>query len=384
MQVNYGSISGQVVEYGYTGAYTGGAETFVDAAVALSAQSVFTADAVSNDLYPYELTSHGTAHPNSLAANAQFATTGVVEYGVVTEFDSAKIVFDFQAISDQQLWREDINALASDVVTVNATGDTTATGRLRWRTDTDSGEYDVTVNIDIVNYVDAAANISAQSTVSAAPGLTLQPETQFETQSAMTASAQMGGEVAAGTAISAQSTVTADPAVDQNVAAAFAGQSTLSAGIELITGAGVAFSAQSTATTDPALDATAATQVAATSEFTADPALTHAAGTALQATSSMTAAGESSASLEAGVSIVVQSTTTTQPAMDLPVVSAFTGALTLQAIPAMDLLTQAAYAFVSSATFDAVGAVQVERGYLEVYSVHIYPALSCYTKVEPR
>lgn len=95
--------------------------------------------------YPYAMTSHGTAHPNSVTASANFNTTGTVNIGVVTDFDPAKVVFDWQAFSDQQLWRDDVDTLAA--VTVNSSVDTTDTCRLRWETDTASGEYDVTVSI---------------------------------------------------------------------------------------------------------------------------------------------------------------------------------------------------------------------------------------------
>lgn len=123
MDVNYGSISGQVVEYGYTGAYTGGGVT-----------------------YPYVLTSHGAADPNSIMADANFATTGTVELRIVSDFDSAKIEVDWQTMSDSQLWRDDINTLAA--VTVNATADTTDSATIGWKTpDGTTGQFTATVNI---------------------------------------------------------------------------------------------------------------------------------------------------------------------------------------------------------------------------------------------
>ena len=102
MDVNYSSASGQVVEYGYTGTYTGGGIT-----------------------YPYELTSHGVAQPNSIMEGNQFATTGTVELRVVTDADSNIIVIDWQAMSDDQEWRVDIED-ANSVTTV-AEGSTTVT-----------------------------------------------------------------------------------------------------------------------------------------------------------------------------------------------------------------------------------------------------------------
>ena len=124
MDVNYGSISGQVVEYGYTGAYTGGSIT-----------------------YDLVLTDHGDAHPNSIMASANFATTGTVDLRIVSDFDSAKIEVDWQAMSDSQLWRDDINTL--NAVTVNATSDTTDTATIGWKTpDGTTGQFTATVSID--------------------------------------------------------------------------------------------------------------------------------------------------------------------------------------------------------------------------------------------
>lgn len=124
MIVNYGSISGQVVEYGYTGAYTGVTITYL-----------------------YVLTSHGIADANSFMANAQFATTGTVDLAVITDFDSAKVVVDWQAISDGQLWRQDVNTLAA--VDVISTTDTTATATLAWRVPNGTtGQFDVNLQIN--------------------------------------------------------------------------------------------------------------------------------------------------------------------------------------------------------------------------------------------
>lgn len=125
MDVNYGSISGQVVEYGYTGAYTGGGVT-----------------------YPYQLTSHiANPDPNSVLKSANFATTDTpIEFRIISDFDSAKMVVDWQAFSDNQLWGDDINTLAA--VTVNATADTTDSATIGWKTpDGTTGQFTATVNI---------------------------------------------------------------------------------------------------------------------------------------------------------------------------------------------------------------------------------------------
>ena len=96
--------------------------------------------------YPYVLTSHGAADPNSIMADANFATTGTVELRIVSDFDPAKMVVDWQAMSDSQLWRDDINAL--DAVTVNATSDTTDSATIGWKTpDGTEGTFTVTANI---------------------------------------------------------------------------------------------------------------------------------------------------------------------------------------------------------------------------------------------
>ncbi|WP_372986944.1 Ig-like domain-containing protein [Marinobacter sp.] len=123
MAYNLGSV-GTAYDLGYTGTYTGGGIT-----------------------YSYVLTSHGDAHPNSIMANANFATTGTVELAVISDTDQAKVQIDWQAISDGQLWRQDVNTL--DAVTVTASGDTTTTFTLAWRTPNSStGQFTGTLNID--------------------------------------------------------------------------------------------------------------------------------------------------------------------------------------------------------------------------------------------
>ena len=118
MAYNLGYV-GTAYNAGYTGAYTG---------------------------YPYVLTSHGAADPNSIMANANFATTGTVELRIVSDFDPAKMVVDWQAMSDSQLWRDDINTLAA--VTVNATTDTTDSAIIGWKTpDGTTGQFTATVSI---------------------------------------------------------------------------------------------------------------------------------------------------------------------------------------------------------------------------------------------
>lgn len=123
MAYNLGYV-GTAYNLGYTGTYTGGGVT-----------------------YPYVLTSHGAADPNSIMADANFATTGTVELRIVSDFDPAKMVVDWQAMSDSQLWRDDINTL--NAVTVNATSDTTDSAVIGWKTpDGTTGQFIVTVNID--------------------------------------------------------------------------------------------------------------------------------------------------------------------------------------------------------------------------------------------
>ena len=100
MNLNLGSVSGNTLELGYTGAFTGGGVT-----------------------YPYVLTAHGTPHPNSIMAGNTFDTTGTVELRIITDADPSIIVVDWQAMSDNQEWLTDIDA-ASSVTTV-AAGTTT-------------------------------------------------------------------------------------------------------------------------------------------------------------------------------------------------------------------------------------------------------------------
>jgi len=124
MAYNLGYV-GTAYNLGYTGTYTGGGVT-----------------------YPYQLTSHiANPDPNSVLKSANFATTDTpIEFRIISDFDSAKMVVDWQAFSDNQLWGDDINALAA--VTVNATSDTTDSATIGWKTpDGTTGQFTATVNI---------------------------------------------------------------------------------------------------------------------------------------------------------------------------------------------------------------------------------------------
>jgi len=112
MNLNLGSVSGNTLELGYTGAFTGGGVT-----------------------YPYVLTAHGTPHPNSIMAGNTFDTTGTVELRIITDADPSIIVVDWQAMSDNQEWLTDIDIANS--VTKVAAG--TATITIGWRVVADGG-----------------------------------------------------------------------------------------------------------------------------------------------------------------------------------------------------------------------------------------------------
>ncbi|MDX1558668.1 MAG: Ig-like domain-containing protein [Marinobacter sp.] len=146
MAYNLGSV-GTAYNLGYTGTYTGGGIT-----------------------YSYVLTSHGEAHPNSIMADANFATTGTVELAVISDTDQAKVQIDWQAISDGQLWRQDVNTL--DAVTVTASSDTTATFTLAWRTpDSSTGQFTGTLNIDGTGAITLSVAVPTAGTYT--PGDTL-------------------------------------------------------------------------------------------------------------------------------------------------------------------------------------------------------------------
>ena len=139
MAYNLGSVN-TAYDLGYTGTYTGGGVT-----------------------YPYQLTSHGAADPNSIMANANFATTDPVDIRIISDFDSAKVVFDWQAFSDNQLWRDDINTLAA--VTVNATSDTTDSATIGWKTPNGTtGQFTATVSIDGTGATVSSVSVPANGT----------------------------------------------------------------------------------------------------------------------------------------------------------------------------------------------------------------------------
>ena len=122
MNLNLGSVSGNTLELGYTGAFTGGGVT-----------------------YPYALTAHGTPHPNSIMAGNTFDTTGTVELRIITDADPSIVVVDWQAMSDNQEWLTDIDA-ASSVTTVSAG---TATITIGWRVvaDGSTGTFERTIAV---------------------------------------------------------------------------------------------------------------------------------------------------------------------------------------------------------------------------------------------
>lgn len=329
----------------------------------------------------------------------------------------------------QQIWHDDS---PNTVVFADGTVEQTVVRNFNaqiWDTDYTWGAV-TEINALAIGNIDAELPIAAQSTfvaaaefggeVTASVSIPAQATAAFSgeiaspvdaatdilSQSSVTAAAELSGEQLAATDFAAASVVTADPATLISAGAAFASTATMSANgslagasegevafaavstvvadAELITGLGAGFSAQSAITADPAMDVIAGAGFSAQSSASGVAGIDMITGVGIVASSAATASGESSASLDAGLDIVVQSTTTTQAAMDLRPAVAIVATSVYQAGPAMDLLTRAAFAALSSATFDSVGAVEVERGYLEAYSVHVYPALSCYTKVEPR
>jgi len=135
MAYNLGYVDSGGYNLGYSGAYNGS----------------------TPGLYPYVFTDHGVADDNSFLKSAKFASTQQIDFGVVSDFDSNKLVVDWQAISDGQLWRSDINTL--DAVTVVSEVDTTDTATLRYRiTETGyEGTFTVTVNITESLEVDTTA-----------------------------------------------------------------------------------------------------------------------------------------------------------------------------------------------------------------------------------
>lgn len=125
MPYNAGYVDSNGYNAGYVGDYEGG-----------------------NTLFPYSLLTHGTPEQNSLISpDAKFATTGEVRFGIVSDFPSAQLVVDWQAISDGDLWLQDINTL--DAVTVNATEDVIVSATIRYQVveTGEEGQYTITANI---------------------------------------------------------------------------------------------------------------------------------------------------------------------------------------------------------------------------------------------
>jgi hypothetical protein len=119
MNLNLGSATGNTLELGYTGAYTGAAEAYV-------------------------LTAHGTPQANSMMEGNQFATTGPV-YFDITGGDTNIANPDWLSINAAQLWLTDI----SDIPAFNplVVGSVTYTVTYRVSEGGATGTFQRTVNV---------------------------------------------------------------------------------------------------------------------------------------------------------------------------------------------------------------------------------------------
>jgi hypothetical protein len=119
MNLNLGSATGNTLELGYTGAFTGAAEAYV-------------------------LTAHGTPQANSMMEGNQFATTGPV-YFDITGGDTNIANPDWPSINAAQLWLTDI----SDIPAFNplVVGSVTYTIAYRVSEGGATGTFQRTVNV---------------------------------------------------------------------------------------------------------------------------------------------------------------------------------------------------------------------------------------------
>jgi hypothetical protein len=119
MNLNLGSATGNTLELGYTGVYTGAAEAYV-------------------------LTAHGVPQANSIMEGNQFASTGPV-YFDITGGDTNIANPDWPSINAAQLWLTDI----SDIPAFNplVVGSVTYTIAYRVSEGGATGTFQRTVNV---------------------------------------------------------------------------------------------------------------------------------------------------------------------------------------------------------------------------------------------
>lgn len=105
--------------------------------------------------YPYELVTHGEPDANSIFFDAQFATTGPVEWGVVTDYDSAVVTVDHAAMDAAEDELNDVDLHSTEV----AAGNSTATYKYFVPESGSSGTFQATITVDGTD--EAAPTISS-------------------------------------------------------------------------------------------------------------------------------------------------------------------------------------------------------------------------------
>lgn len=113
-----------------------------DLVVRVDSTTVRTTISYTNS-YPYQLTTHGEPSENSIFKGAQFATSGPVEWGVVTDYNSSIVTVDHAALDSAE---DELNYVDSHATTVSA-GSTTATYKYFVPESGATGSWQVTIAV---------------------------------------------------------------------------------------------------------------------------------------------------------------------------------------------------------------------------------------------
>lgn len=124
-------------------------DTTADLVVSVDSTTVSAVISYANS-YPYELVTHGTPDSNSIFFDTAFATNGPVEWGVVTDYDSAVVVVDHAALDAAEDELNDVALHSTEV----AAGNTTATYKYFVQESGATGTFQATITIaDTVSLV---------------------------------------------------------------------------------------------------------------------------------------------------------------------------------------------------------------------------------------
>lgn len=94
--------------------------------------------------YPYELVTHGTPNANSIFSGTQFATSGPVEWGVVTDYNPAIVIVNHAAMDAAEDELNDVGLHSTEV----SAGTTTATYKYFVPESGETGTFQASITVE--------------------------------------------------------------------------------------------------------------------------------------------------------------------------------------------------------------------------------------------